>query len=151
MSSIVLPPLDLEGLPLSELRARWQGYFGMQAPANMSQQLLRLAIAYKMQEEAQGGLSKSARLRLKSLSSRSRSSAVELRLVGVTKSGTRFIREWQGQAHEVLALDNGMFAYDGKTYRSLTTIAKQITGTHQSGPRFFGMPPTKEADHGRAP
>ena len=105
----------------------------------MSPQLLRLAIAYKIQEEARGGLSKSAKLRLKSLTSGSRSSAVELRLVGATKSGTRFIREWQGQAHEVLALDDGMFAYDGKTYRSLTTIAKQITGTHQSGPRFFGL------------
>jgi hypothetical protein len=117
----------------------------------MSPQLLRLAIAYKMQEEVQGGLSNRARLRLKSLTSRSQSSAVEHKLVGATKSGTRFIREWQGQAHEVLALDDGMFAYDGKIYRSLTTIAKQITGTHQSGPRFFGMAPTKEAESGRAP
>ena len=151
MSSMVLPPLDLERMPLPELRSRWQGYFGMQAPSSMSPQLLRLAVAYKMQEEAQGGLSRSARLRLKSLTSASQSSAIGPSLARATKSGTRFVREWQGQAHEVLALDDGMFAYDGKTCRSLTTIAKQITGTHQSGPRFFGVAPTKEADDGRTP
>ena len=67
------------------------------------------------------------------------------------KSGTKFIREWQGTVHEVLTLEDGRFAYRGKTYTSLTLIAKLITGTHQSGPRFFGLRKSsdiKMADHG---
>ena len=69
----------------------------------------------------------------------------------VPKSGTKFIREWQGTVHEVLTLENGQFAYRGKTHKSLTLIAKLITGTHQSGPRFFGLRKSsdiKMADHG---
>ena len=49
------------------------------------------------------------------------------------------MREWQNEVHEVQAIDTGHFIYRGKTYRSLSLIARQITGTHQSGPRFFGM------------
>ena len=55
------------------------------------------------------------------------------------KSGTRFVREWQGETHEVLAIESEAFAYRGKIFRSLTVIARAITGTHQSGPRFFGL------------
>ena len=55
------------------------------------------------------------------------------------KSGTKLIREWRGKVHEVLTLEDGQFAYSGKTYRSLTTIARHITDTHQSGPKFFGL------------
>ena len=63
-------------------------------------------------------------------------------LVPAPRSGTKLIREWQGMVHEVLALEDGQFAYGGKTYRSLTMIARQITGTNQSGPRFFGLKPS---------
>ena len=59
----------------------------------------------------------------------------------VPKAGTTLVREWQGKVHEVLALEDGQFACGGKTYPSLTVIARQITGTHQSGPRFFGLKP----------
>ena len=56
----------------------------------------------------------------------------------VLKSGTRLMREWRGQRYDVLILDNG-FEFKGRTYQSLTAIAKEITGTHWSGPRFFGL------------
>ena len=71
------------------------------------------------------------------------------------KSGTRFVREWNGKTHEVLASGNGEFVYRDKAYRSLSAIAKVITGSHQSGPRFFGLnskparPDSRVVPHGR--
>ena len=58
--------------------------------------------------------------------------------VAVLAPGTRLLREWQGQTHHVAVLSDG-FEYDGKTYRSLTAISRQITGTAWSGPLFFGL------------
>ena len=54
------------------------------------------------------------------------------------KYGTKLIREWQGQVHEVMALEDGHFAYAGNSYQSLSVIAGKITGPHWSGPRYFG-------------
>ena len=107
----------------------------------MSPELLQRAIGYKIQEKALGGLNRCTLLRLSSLKSasgRGKASAGE-HPSPMLKSGTKLLREWQGKVHEVLALDDGRFAYDGKTYRSLTTIARQVTGVHQSGPKFFGL------------
>ena len=56
----------------------------------------------------------------------------------VCRAGTRLIREWHGTIHEVMVLDKGYF-WNGKTYRSLTRITREITGTNWSGPRFFGL------------
>jgi len=63
------------------------------------------------------------------------------------KPGTRLLREWGGRTHTVIVLDEG-FEYDGERYRSLTEIARHITGAHWSGPRFFGLrePAAKPAD-----
>ncbi len=54
------------------------------------------------------------------------------------KPGVKLLREWQGKVHEVLALEDGRFAYSGKVWRSLSEIAREITGVRWSGPRFFG-------------
>ena len=59
-------------------------------------------------------------------------------------AGTHLVREWNGRTYQVEVLDNG-YRFDGKTYPSLTTIAKRITGTHWSGPRFFGLTPKRKA------
>ena len=58
------------------------------------------------------------------------------------KAGTRFLREWQGETHEVQAIASGQFVYRGNIYRSLSVIARKFTDTHQSGPRFFGLKDT---------
>lgn len=132
----------LELLDTSSLQMRWREAFGHNAPARLGADLLRRAIAYRLQELALGGLSRQAELRLKSLSSRSMSgcsSRGSSSVAPLVKPGTRFVREWQGQIHEVQAIDTGDFVYRGKTYRSLSVIARDITGTHQSGPRFFGL------------
>jgi hypothetical protein len=60
------------------------------------------------------------------------------------KPGTRLVREWRGRTHEVLVLDDG-FAWQGRHYRSLSAIARKITGTAWSGPLFFGLKPNRPA------
>ena len=132
----------LEALDISNLQMRWRDMFGHNAPARLGADLLRRAIAHRLQELALGSLSRQAQLRLKSLGQRSSkggSSGGSSSLAQLVKPGTRFVREWQGQMHEVQAIDTGDFVYRGKAYRSLSVIAREITGTHQSGPRFFGL------------
>ena len=65
-------------------------------------------------------------------------------LISLRSAGTHLVREWNGRTYQVEVLDNG-YRFDGKTYPSLTTIAKRITGTHWSGPRFFGLTPKRKA------
>lgn len=133
---------ELEALDASNLQMRWREAFGRNPPARLGVDLLRRVIAYRVQELELGGLSRQARLRLKAAGSQagkentSRGSGSSPFHV---KAGTRFVREWQGEVHEVEAIDTGNFVYRGKTYRSLSTLAREITGTHQSGPRFFGI------------
>ena len=131
----------LSSLSINDLRKEWRQYYPSEAPASMSRELLQRAIGFKMQEQACGGLTRPARLRLAAL----RSAAGRLNGGGAQapaptlKPGTKLLREWQGKVHDVLALEDGQFAYAGKTYRSLTTVARLITGAHWSGPRFFGL------------
>ena len=63
---------------------------------------------------------------------------------GSVSAGTHLVREWNGRTYQVEVLDNG-YRFDGKTYPSLTAITKRITGTHWSGPRFFGLTPKRKA------
>ena len=141
MIALAVKLRELENLDLLDLRETWQQYYSTGAPASMSRELLRLAVGYKMQEEVSGGLSRRTLLQLSTMKRVSGTKGLSnvSSLVPAPRSGTKLIREWQGKVHEVLALEDGQFAYGGKTYRSLTMIARQITGTHQSGPRFFGL------------
>ena len=141
MSSLAADLEFLASLKLHQLRKEWTRHYRSEASSTMSPELLRRAIGYKIQETELGGLSRRAQLRLSSLRSTSGKGKEADRMHAALdlKAGTKLIREWQGKAHEVLALDDGQFAYSGKTYRSLTIIARQITGAHWSGPRFFGL------------
>jgi hypothetical protein len=98
-----------------------------------------LAAAYDIQEQAFGGLKPEIRkaLTVDSLGSVDRTSARRAKN-RIIKPGTRLIREWNGRTHHVEAVDGG-FLWNGKLHRSLSTIAKTITGAHWSGPRFFGL------------
>jgi len=141
MSAVAAMLDSLTGMSLHGLRMEWGRYHSSDAPAAMSRELLQRAIGFKMQEEVLGGLSRRAQLRLRSLRSatgKGRAASVD-RAASNLKPGTKLLREWQGKVHEVLALEDGQFAYAGRSYRSLTTIAREITGAHWSGPRFFGL------------
>ena len=132
----------LEQMGLHALRRQWRDFHGSDAPARLGSEFLKRAIAFHLQEQLLGGLSRQARLRLKALERQSPGEAGvagRLSASASVKTGTRFLREWQGETHEVQANAGGQFVYRGKVHRSLSVIAREITGTHQSGPRFFGL------------
>ena len=128
-------------MTLGELRTKWQQLKRSNAPTAMSKELLCLAISYQMQEHVSGRLSRRTLLRIKALASRKVGDKPNCSVSAtlLPKPGAKFLREWQGKTHEVLILANGQFAFDGKAYRSLSVIAREITGAHWSGPRFFGL------------
>lgn len=127
---------------LQDLQKRWLAIHGLEAPRRLGSDFLKRAIAFDLQEQQLGGLSRQAKLRLKTQEGRPPGAAGTGRGITVSsrvRAGTRFVREWQGETHEVQAVENGQFVYRGKLHRSLSVIAREITGTHQSGPRFFGI------------
>lgn len=133
----------LADLPLPALRQLWSSHYRSEPPVRMSRELLVQAIAYRLQEEALGGLSRGMRIKLaKEASVHGRGKAGAPRPTAVhrrIKPGTRFLREWHGRTHEVTATADGRYSYRGSAYRSLSAIARAITGTRWSGPAFFGI------------
>jgi hypothetical protein len=99
--------------------------------------LLRYALAYRIQQNAYGGLSAASRKRLRQIAQKLDFKAQQ---PSPLVPGTRLIRQWRGQRHEVRVLERG-YLYRGTRYASLSAIACLISGTHCSGPRFFGLAP----------
>jgi hypothetical protein len=96
-------------------------------------------VAFRVQENAHGSLSLTIRRMLRSRSAGSdHRGGPAVSPAVILKPGTKLVREWHGRAHTVSVLDGG-FEYQGKRYRSLTRIARHITGVHWSGPLFFGI------------
>jgi hypothetical protein len=128
----------LQTLDTPALRRLWGEAFGGPPPKPMRRDLLLRAIAYHVQEQAQGGLRPATRRRLaraaQDLSSERRPVAGPLTI----KAGTRLLREWQGVIHEVIVLEESV-RYRGQTWRSLSAVAREITGVRWSGPLFFGL------------
>ncbi|WP_390890543.1 DUF2924 domain-containing protein [Tunturiibacter lichenicola] len=128
---------SLPNLPKARLVELWKDNFGKE-PGRVRPELMLPILAYKIQERAYGGLSPVA-------SARSQVIATSLRLQSRSrdearvrfKAGTKLVREWRGKTHEVILNDEG-YHYLGKTYKSLSPIACEITGTRWSGPAFFG-------------
>ena len=110
----------------------WVELFGAAAPPRTSRALLIRAVAYKMQERALGGLSAATRRLLAA------EGPLSARKGRVLRPGTVLVREWQGMAHQVTIGEHGVL-YRGQCYRSLSEIARLITGARWSGPRFFGV------------
>jgi len=137
----------LEALPAltpDELRREWRRLYRSQPP-RLSRDLLVRAIAYRIQEMRYGGLSRAASRKLAALVQARRSDA-EIAQDSITrlKAGARFVREWNGRTHTVTVEEDG-YIYAGRNYRSLTAIARDITGARWSGPRFFGLAPKRGA------
>ena len=126
-------------LGVSELKDRWRSVYGTEPPARSSEKLLISAIAYRMQERAFGGLKPSVR-RLLERASEDAGGRRVLHTQPVTRAstGTVLIRDWQGKSHHVTMLDQGVL-YRKKNYRSLSQVARVITGCRWSGPLFFGL------------
>jgi hypothetical protein len=124
-----------------ELTAEWRRLYPTNPPARISRALLIAAIAYRVQEAALGGLRPELQRRLRHIAEQvSRGEEPALTATPRLKPGTRLLREWQGRTHEVLVIDDG-FVWQQERYRSLSQIARAITGTRWSGPVFFGLKP----------
>ena len=138
----------LEELTNFELRSEWRRLHHMQPPKSLSRDLLLRGITYQLQERALGGLSKSILRKLTGTGPEA--SSAECRKTAprtVIKPGTRLIREWNGDTHIVLVHADGV-EWRGTRYRSLSVVAREITGAHWSGPGFFGLTSKKGELHG---
>jgi hypothetical protein len=132
----------LTNLTAPQLRDEWRRLYRSQPP-RMSRDLLVRAVAYRLQELANGGLSKATQRKLVALTREleTNGSIVPDRDRDI-RPGARLVREWRGRTHTVVVTEDG-FEHAGKTYSSLSKIAQAITGAHWSGPRFFGLNRTK--------
>lgn len=129
----------LDVLSDPEVKECFEGLYGRPPPPRMRREMLIRAIAHRIQENAAGGPDKALKARLDRLSEElTRTDKINVSRGNTIKTGTRFLREWDGVTHEVTATDDG-FLYKGEIYRSLSMIARKITGTRWSGPVFFGV------------
>ena len=130
---------DLSG---EDLKAEWARRYGAPAP-NLSPDLLRLGIGYKLQEAKLGSVSRGTRTLLRQIAARAGEGEKGKPLPRKLTPGTRLVRDWHGVGHTVIVLEAG-FEYDGKHWKSLTAIARAITGSPWSGPLFFGLTARKK-------
>ncbi len=129
----------LAGMGYDALRAEWRRLYRANPPKRVSRDLLMLGVAWKVQERAYGGLGAATKRRLAGLAKTlERDGDVTRNRVTRLKPGARLIREWRGETHTVIVLEDG-FEWRGQRWRSLSVIAREITGAHWSGPRFFGL------------
>jgi hypothetical protein len=138
----------LAGLTAADLRAEWRRLYRAHPPKKLSRDLLELAVAWKLQERALGGLSALTKRQLAELARTMevKSDLAKARKVSL-KPGARLLRAWGGETHEVVVIEDG-FLWRGKTWGSLSVIAREMTGTRWSGPRFFGLDKAKAGPAG---
>ena len=127
-------------LSVNELRAKWEALFGTPAPNN-ARAFLELRIGYRIQELTYGGLTRETRLVLDLLADEVEGKLCRKHMAVDPRNpvtGTRLVREWDGVEHTVTVLRDG-YEWQGRKFRSLSAVAKAITGTNWNGFRFFWM------------
>jgi hypothetical protein len=130
----------LHRMSVNELKAKWESLFGAAAPNN-SREFLESRLAARIQELTYGGLSRETRRALDILADEIDGTIDRKRMTDDSRNpspGTKLIREWDGAEHTVTVLGDG-YAWEGRKYRSLSAVAKAITGTNWNGFRFFGL------------
>ncbi|ODU09097.1 MAG: elements of external origin [Rubrivivax sp. SCN 71-131] len=138
-ASIAAQIADLGHLPMAELWVLWDRYFERR-PDHPNRTHVESRVAYKLQEEVHGGLAPQTRQRLEAIGAKH--SKIKLRAKPRTFSfapGTVLLREWGEREHRVTVNADGHFEYEGHRFKSLTAVARHITGQHWSGPLFFGL------------
>ena len=130
---------QLERLTREQLTERWRELYGSEPPGKISDLLMRQAIAYRLQVRQLGGLNFSTRRALeRALDQDGPVGATPKYKDKPIAVGAVLIRQWRGATHQVTVLEKGML-YRGKHYRSLSEVAREITGSRWSGPLFFGL------------
>ena len=127
-------------LSRQQLLEMWQKLYQRAAPPGIRRELLIPFLAYRIQENAYGGLKPSTRSELRRIARDLEKSATSpgLRIRARIKTGTRIYRDWRGETYEVVVTPTG-FEYGGASYRSISEIARKITGVRWSGPAFFRL------------
>jgi hypothetical protein len=124
---------------IKDLRERCKTLYGKEPSSHIGRSFLIRAIAYRLQEKAFGGLKPSTqRLLARVAEETAAGNLPKSAPVRKAETGTILVREWQGAAHRVTVLREGV-SFKGKRYRSLSEVAREITGSRWSGPRFFGL------------
>lgn len=132
---------QISALPLmsrSQLLDLWREVHRKAAPAGIRREILIPFLAYRIQENAYGGLTPSVRAELRHIARRLKTNPAARLGRSRLKAGTRILRQWRGDTHEVFVTESG-YKYRGTSYRSLSQIARRVTGTQWSGPAFFGI------------
>ena len=140
----------LEELDAAELGSEWQARHGSAPPPALPGRILRLALAFELQADALGGLSRRAARRLDrliGLEGEQRPTRARPVRQLAAKAGATLVRDWGGRTHRIEVMADGRFAWGGRTWRSLSAIAREITGTRRNGPAFFGL---RESGNGPA-
>ncbi len=129
----------LSSLSVEDLKSSWTETFGGTAPKNSRRDYLLRAITHDLQCRMHGGISKTLHRALMKVADAKAGASVEAaKRTRSLKLGARIYREWKGAVHEVEVIDGG-YRYEGATFKSLSVIARKITGTRWSGPAFFGL------------
>ena len=131
MSSVDAEIAALEALSSAALRERWSALTGSPVP-RISPKLLRLALAWELQARSFGGLSRATTRTLDQLGRGET-------LTAPARPGMRLVREWRGRVHVVTVGEDQVIRWDEREWRSLSEVARAITGTRWSGPAFFGL------------
>lgn len=122
----------------AQLRGEWLQTFKTAAP-DVGHRLLALGIAHRLQAKAKGGLPPRLTREIEGMMRQlGKGGEIKLATAASLRPGTQLVREWHGTTHRVMILDD-CYLYRDKRYGSLSEIARVITGTHWSGPRFFGL------------
>ena len=130
----------LKTLSVKELKAEWEKLIGTAAPNN-SRAFLELRIAYRIQELSHGGPDRETRRMLDLLADEVEGHNRRKHQIADPRNpvvGTKLIREWDGVEHTIIVLKDG-FDWKGRRFKSLSAVAREITGTHWNGYRFFGL------------
>ena len=134
---------QLRSMPIVALRALWRAKFKAEPPKAFGPDLLRRSIAHKIQENVYGGFDAATARLLNQMIARHAKTPGKIVLPRRIKAGAILVRQWKAKSHRVTVLPNG-FEYNGKTYESLSQIARLITGSRWNGPRFFGLRANKD-------
>ena len=135
---------QLPHLPMDKLWAMWDDLFDRR-PGHHQRTYLESRIAYRLQERAFGGLSSHLRRRLEQIGQTGVVPGHKRRDDTELVPGTTLVREYNGLTYRVKVLDDARFDLDGRAFKSLSAVARAITGTSYSGPVFFGLKPTSRA------
>lgn len=137
----------IRSLGLDALRSRWRATFGAVPPKGLTKDLIARMLAYRIQEEAYGGLDRAT---VKLLDGLARGGKAAKEFNRRLKPGTVLVREYRGERHTVTVVAGG-FVWRDTTFTSLSTVARAITGTAWNGPRFFGLRTAKPNDNEDSP